>query len=84
MKDLTNDRQIRTSGGVLYHERNLEMNKYKVRLCSPWYRNEDEWEVIEFTYNELEDEERHDVQHYRGSLADCEAWIRLKEDGYLD
>lgn len=29
------------------------------------------------------DDEGNFKSHYQGSLADCEAWIRLKEDGRI-
>ena len=35
--------------------------------------------------NEVDDEEMQECWHsvYNGSLADCEAYIRLKEGGYM-
>ena len=57
------------------------MNKYKVKLASPWYRTDEDWKVVTWVY---EDGDEEGVVVYTGSLADCEAWIRLKEGGYLD
>jgi hypothetical protein len=31
----------------------------------------------------MDDNGENYISHYQGSLADCEAWIRLKEDGRL-
>lgn len=60
------------------------MSEYKVRDISLY--GCDEWEVVTWIYENGGDsgsivEYR---QHYRGSLADCEAWIRLQESGYLN
>jgi len=41
----------------------------------------DEYEV--YTLCEDEDGNQFTEQHHRGSLADCEAWIRLTNDGYM-
>ena len=53
-----------------------EIMDYMVRF----YMN-DEYEV----YTLLEDEDGNQAteRHFRGSLADCEAWIRLTNDGYM-
>lgn len=40
-----------------------------------------EYEV--YTFREDDDGNQFTDQHFRGSLADCEAWIRLKNDGYM-
>jgi len=54
-------------------------HKYKVQ-----YRWDDEWEVVKIVYLQDYDSdlEEHYVE-YRGSLPDCEVWIRLKEGGYM-
>jgi len=46
------------------------MKKYKVRR------------YIDHIYEVWGTEDEH--QYFMGSLADCEAWIRLEEDGYLN
>ena len=55
------------------------MSDYKVQ-----YSMNDQWEVVTWIRDEEDggiiDRER----HHTGSLADCEAWIRLKEGGYLE
>jgi hypothetical protein len=48
------------------------MTDYKVK----WYID-DEWEVVTL------DNAGYCVRHFKGSLADCEAWIRLTESGHL-
>lgn len=60
--------------------------KYKVRLSM-----DDNYDVIELTpnkkYNEndfdSEEEEFNENRVHSGSLADCEAYIRLHEGGYM-
>jgi hypothetical protein len=47
--------------------------EYKVRLVQ-----DDTYEV--YSYGE---ETSEDISHFQGSLADCEAWIRLTEAGRL-
>jgi hypothetical protein len=44
---------------------------------------DEQYKVIEFydNDNDINDDE---VAIFHGSLADCEAWIRLKESGRLD
>lgn len=56
------------------------MSKYKVRKV-PTYKRE-EWEVVTSWIHYGGDDE--ELVEYTGSLADCEAWIRLQEGGYLD
>lgn len=41
-----------------------------------------EYEVVKATYDPNE-EDWEEEQLYRGSLADCEAYIRLKQQGLL-
>lgn len=48
------------------------MNDYKV----VFFQN-DTWEVLKINDFDCE-------SVFQGSLADCEAWIRLKQFGYLD
>ena len=54
--------------------------KYKVR----WYiDNEYEvWKITEPNSKDMNDEDIEESM-YQGSLADCEAWIRLHEGGYM-
>jgi hypothetical protein len=60
--------------------------KYKVRLMM-----DDNYEVVELTPNEKYDENDYDSDEqefneqsvYQGRLADCEAYIRLNEGGYM-
>lgn len=61
------------------------MKKYKVR-----FRMDQEYEVVELTYSEhyLRDnryswEPTEEESVFQGGLADCEAYIRLKEGGYM-
>ena len=54
------------------------MDKIKIEFIGEQdgeYRILDIWQ----TYGEYFEEEL-----FRGSLSDCEAWIRLKKEGYLD
>lgn len=37
------------------------------------FYQDDEYEVLDKYYNQV----------FKGSLADCEAWIRLTKEGYL-
>lgn len=64
------------------------MNKYKVR----WLKN-DTYQVLELTRNTVYDEDDWEDQDspeyyydnvvHQGSLADCEAYIRLSEKRYM-
>jgi hypothetical protein len=49
--------------------------KYKVR-----FYQDDTYEVLQLNLNEDE----YEPTGFSGSLADCEAWIRLHESGYMD
>jgi hypothetical protein len=59
-------------------------NKYRVRLYQ-----DNIYEVVEL--NKLIegqswdgwDDHQEDVTVYKGTLADCEAWLRLNERGYM-
>jgi len=50
--------------------------RYKVRLFI-----DNTYEVI--LIDESDDDDAQDISMFQGSLSDCEAWIRLKEGGYL-
>lgn len=50
------------------------MKKYRVG-----YYQDGFYEVLEFN----EDEDGYNPVGFQGSLADCEAWIRLHEEGYM-
>jgi hypothetical protein len=52
--------------------------KYKVISNNNSF--EDIYEILEFN----PDEDIFEPTGYRGSLADCEAWINLHEKGYMD
>ena len=60
--------------------------KYKVRPMM-----DDNYEVVQLTTNEKYDENDYDSDEqefneesvYQGGLADCEAYIRLNEGGYM-
>ena len=54
----------------------MEDKKYKVRF----YQN-NTYEVLEKKYYAYENDGWESV--YQGSLADCEAYIRLHENGYM-
>lgn len=71
------------------------MNKYKVRFfqnneyevventlyhCAPEY---DYWTHTEYYYWTPYIQETKEVTVFKGSLSDCEAFIRLKEGGYM-
>jgi len=49
------------------------IDNFKVK----WYID-DQWEVVT-----LNDDTGDCVRHFKGSLADCEAWIRLTESDHL-
>ena len=51
--------------------------KYKVR-----FYQDNTYEVLEKKYYAYEDDECWESV-YQGSLADCEAYIRLHENGYM-
>lgn len=50
--------------------------EYRVR-----YYCDDDYEVLEI--REDENNEWHESQLFKGSLADCEAFIRLSKGGYI-
>jgi len=47
------------------------MEKYAV-----WFYMDNLYEVMEFNPNEDE----YNISRFQGTLSDCEAWIRLKEN----
>jgi hypothetical protein len=49
----------------------MKKNIYKVQLFM-----DNIYEVYSLDNN-------HFISHYQGNLADCEAWIRLKEEGRI-
>lgn len=51
--------------------------RYKVK-----YYMDNEYAVFEISLDDNYREKRTSV--FKGSLADCEAWIRLHESGYMD
>jgi len=55
----------------------MEDKKYKVR-----FYQDKTYEVLEKKYYTYEDDESWESV-YQGSLADCEAYIRLHENGYM-
>ena len=55
----------------------MEDKKYKVR-----FYQDNTYEVLEKKYYIYEDDECWESV-YQGSLADCEAYIRLHENGYM-
>jgi hypothetical protein len=62
-----------------YKVRHLINDTWEVIVITQHLIN-DTWEFILITqqYTEIEEE-----KVYQGSLADCEAYIRLKEGGYM-
>jgi len=59
---------------------------YKVRFFQ-----DDEYEVVSITYPQTDTftttspyDGRTELQVFKGSLSDCEAWIRLHEKGYME
>lgn len=55
----------------------MEDKKFKVR-----FYQDNTYEVLEKKYYHYEDDESWESA-YQGSLADCEAYIRLHENGYM-
>ena len=53
------------------------MSEYIDNFKVKWYID-DQWEVVT-----LNDDTGDCVRHFKGSLADCEAWIRLTESDHL-
>ncbi len=56
----------------------MEDKKYKVR-----FYQDNTYEVLEKKYYYYEDDESWESV-YQGSLSDCEAYIRLSNNGYLN
>lgn len=54
----------------------MENKKYKVRLFQ-----DSTYEVFEWKYYAMDEDGWESV--YQGSLADCEAYIRLHDKGYM-
>ena len=55
------------------------MDKIKIRRIK-----DDEYKVVEIESMEGYYERDFETTVFRGSLTECEAWIRLKKEGYLD
>lgn len=56
----------------------MEDKKYKVIFFQ-----DDTYEVLEKKYYAYEDDDDSWVTVYQGSISDCEAYIRLNENGYM-
>ena len=47
------------------------------------FRVDNEYEVVEFKYNDEDNYFASFESVFQGSLSDCEAYIRLEENGYM-